>query len=95
MFRKWINEPEREEWQKDFDNNEVVSVREWMATMLLMVIPIVNIVMLFWWAFSNKELIPASKVNWARGTIIVLAALLFSATLVTSFFCLGMYMNSN
>ncbi len=91
MFRKWINEPEKEEWLKDIDNNEVVSVREWVATLLLMVIPVVNIVMLFWWAFANKETTPVNKVNWARGTIIVLTVLLISVALVGGLFFLGTY----
>ncbi len=95
MFRKWIDEPEREEWEKDFDNNEVVTVREWMATLMLMLIPVLNIVMLFEWAFSNKELTPANKVNWARGSIIVLTCLLISIAIVAGFYFLGLYINNH
>ncbi|MCR5417039.1 MAG: hypothetical protein K6E79_09610 [Pseudobutyrivibrio sp.] len=47
--------------------NETVSLGEWMLTYLLMLIPIVNIVMLFVWAFGNSK---ESKKNWARATLI-------------------------
>ncbi len=94
MFGKWIDEQEREDWLKDFENNEVVSVREWVATLMLMVVPVVNVVMLFVWAFSNKELTPANKVNWARGSLIVLTALLLSVALVVGFCFLAMYIHN-
>ena len=45
-----------------------VSVGEWMITMLLMAIPIVNLVLLFVWAFSGN--INLSKANWAKATLI-------------------------
>jgi len=45
-----------------------VSVGEWMITMLLMIIPIVNIVMLFVWGFGGNA--PVSKANWAKATLI-------------------------
>ena len=38
MLRKWIDD-EKDEWEKYFENDEVVSVREWIATVMLMVIP--------------------------------------------------------
>ncbi len=78
MFRKWIDESHREDWEKKFDNKEVVSVRDWMADLMLMLIPVVNIIMLFVWAFSSKEMTHANKVNWARASIIVLTALVFA-----------------
>jgi len=63
--------------QSDFSNfphppqapTEVVSVKEWMITTLIMVIPIVNLVMLFVWAFGNGQ-IAKSKENWAKATLI-------------------------
>ena len=94
MFRKWIDEPRREEWEKDFDNNEVVSVRDWMATVMLMIIPLVNIVMLVWWALADKTITPANKVNWARGTLIVLAALLAGAGISFGLYLLGSYLHT-
>ncbi len=45
-----------------------VSVGNWMLTYLLMCIPLVNIVMLFVWAFSGGT--PVSKSNWAKASLI-------------------------
>ena len=45
-----------------------VSVGEWMVTMLLMCIPVVNIIMLFVWAFGGDA--PVSKSNWAKAGLI-------------------------
>lgn len=45
-----------------------VSVGEWMITILLMALPVVNIIMLFVWAFSGNSNI--SKANWAKATLI-------------------------
>jgi len=48
----------------------VVSVGEWLVTMLIAAIPLVNLVMLFVWAFgSNTKL---SKANWAKASLIFL-----------------------
>lgn len=95
MFLKWIDEKEKDAWEKDFENNEVVSVREWMATLMLMIIPGVNIVMLFWWAFADKTTTPVNKVNWARGSLIVLAATLFSVAIVLGLLMLGQYIETS
>ena len=45
-----------------------VSVGEWMLTLLLMVIPLVNLIMLFVWAFGSNT--PKSKANWAKATLL-------------------------
>lgn len=49
-------------------NSAIVTTKEWMITMLLMIIPIVNIVLLFMWAFGTNA--QASKSNWAKATLI-------------------------
>lgn len=95
MFLKWIDEKAEDAWEKDFENNAVVSVREWMATLMLMIIPGVNIVMLFWWAFADKTTTPVNKVNWARGSLIVLAATLFAVALVLGLLMLGRYIETS
>ncbi len=95
MFRKWIDENEREEWLKDLDNNEVVTVREWLATLLVLFIPGVNIAMIFVWAFSNKEITPANKVNLARACVIFLTCLIMALAIVAGFYFLAMYINSH
>ncbi|MFC3771204.1 hypothetical protein [Paenibacillus sp. GCM10012303] len=46
----------------------VVSFKDWMITILLMAIPIVNIVMLFVWAFGGNT--NPSKANYAKAALI-------------------------
>jgi len=72
---------------------EVVSVGEWMLTLLISVIPVVNLVMFFVWAFgSNTKL---SKANWAKASLIWLAILIVFYILIavlilgSAFFFLG------
>ena len=48
--------------------HEPVSFGDWMLTMLLLVIPIVNIVMLFVWAFGSNT--NPSKSNWAKASLL-------------------------
>lgn len=56
---------------KNLENNCGVSVGEWLITYLIMIIPIVNVIMLFVWAFGDgtKE----SKANWAKASLILAA----------------------
>jgi len=66
MFRAWIDEtPNR------FDNSEIARVKQWIAILLLTIIPVMNIAALLRLAFSSKEEKPASLVNWARAIIIM------------------------
>lgn len=46
----------------------VVSVGEWLVTLLIASIPVVNIIMLLIWAFSGNTKL--SKANWAKATLI-------------------------
>lgn len=46
-----------------------MSVGEWLITMLILVIPIVNIVMLFIWGFGNSD----PRRNYARASLIWMA----------------------
>ncbi len=45
-----------------------VSIGEWVGTMLLMCIPLVNVIMLFIWAFDSSAKL--SKSNWAKASLI-------------------------
>ena len=47
---------------------EPVSTGDWFLTMLIMVIPLVNLIMLFVWAFGGGA--KASKSNWAKASLI-------------------------
>ena len=50
------------------DISQPMSVSDWLITYLIMIVPIVNIVMLFIWGFgSNTNL---SKASWAKATLL-------------------------
>lgn len=51
-----------------FKNTSVVSIGDWIITMILMIIPLINLIMLFVWAFGSGT--PVSKANWAKATLI-------------------------
>ncbi|MCL9659138.1 hypothetical protein SK066_16370 [Paenibacillus hunanensis] len=46
----------------------VISVKEWMITLLLLAIPLVNLIMLFIWAFGGGTNI--SKSNYAKAALL-------------------------
>ena len=48
-----------------------VSIGNWMISMIITSIPLVNIIVLFVWAF-NKNTHP-SKSNWAKATLMFIA----------------------
>ncbi|MCE9613833.1 MAG: hypothetical protein K8T26_06120 [Lentisphaerae bacterium] len=49
-------------------NYRPVTTRNWMLTMLLMCIPLVNLILLCVWAFGSNT--PVSKANWAKASLI-------------------------
>lgn len=49
--------------------DEIVSIKEWLITILIMSIPIVNIVMIFVWAFGSGT--KTSKANYFKATLIM------------------------
>lgn len=51
-----------------------VSIGDWMLTIFLLAIPIVNIIMLFVWSFSGGT--PVSKANFAKATLIWMAIII-------------------
>ncbi|MGN0325021.1 MAG: hypothetical protein ACI4DW_01835 [Lachnospiraceae bacterium] len=52
-------------------NDEIVSVGDWMLTMLILCVPCVNIIMMFVWAFSGGT--PKSKSNFFKAYLIFAA----------------------
>jgi len=48
--------------------SEVSSVGDWMLTIFLMIIPLVNIILLFVWAFGGGPKV--SKANWAKASLL-------------------------
>ena len=91
MFRAWIDESEFDGKNDSYDNS-VMSVREWIVTLVMMLIPVVNVVLLFRWAFASKELTPSNKVNWARATVIVSAMIFLALVLVGGFVLFEWYL---
>lgn len=56
-------------------NAPVMSVKDWVITLLIGFIPMVGFIMLFVWAFGSDQ--NPNKSNWAKGALIV-AAILFA-----------------
>ena len=54
-----------------YQQAEVVSVKEWLITILIMLIPIVNIVMMLVWAFGQNT--HPSKANFFKAQLIMMA----------------------
>ncbi|MDZ7796701.1 MAG: hypothetical protein U5N56_06520 [Candidatus Marinimicrobia bacterium] len=50
------------------ENSQVVQTKEWLLTYLIVLIPLVNIIMLFVWAFGSTTKL--SKANWAKASLI-------------------------
>lgn len=48
-----------------------VSIGNWIITLIILVIPLVNIIMLFVWAFNRNTNI--TKANWAKASLILFA----------------------
>lgn len=49
-------------------DNSVMTIKDWLITMLITAIPLVGIVMLFVWAFSDGTNV--NKSNYAKATLI-------------------------
>ena len=80
---------------KNFFDNSVMSVRQWLAVMSVMIIPVVNVVMIFWWAFAEKELTNSNKVNWARASVILLTAFVIAVALLGGILLFGWYIQNH
>jgi hypothetical protein len=52
------------------NNAPVMSVQDWLITLLIMAIPLVNIIMLFVWAFGNND--NPTRTNWAKAYLIMI-----------------------
>jgi len=63
---------------------QIMSVKDWVITILLTAIPLVGIILLFVWAFGND----GNKIrqNWAKGNLIAVAIFLALYLLILIFF---------
>jgi len=52
-------------------NSDTVTIGDWLLTNLIMIIPLVNIILLFVWAFDSNT--KPSKKNWARAALLWIA----------------------
>lgn len=63
---------------------EPVSVGDWVLTMIIMMIPIVNIIMLFVWGFGDST--KKSKSNWCKASLIMaLIGIVLSVIMIIAF----------
>ncbi len=53
---------------------KTMSVSDWIIVYLITFIPIVNIIMLFVWAFGNNT--NRTQSNWAKGNLVLFAIIL-------------------
>jgi len=67
-------------------NYRPVTLGDWILTYLLISIPLVNIILLFVWAFGANT--PISKANWAKALLIWM--LIGIVLYILFFFVLGM-----
>ena len=74
-YQRPVEEQLRYQYQEpESDLEEPVGAGEWPVSMLLMLIPCVNIVLMFVWAFSSRE--KRSKSNYFKATLIFAAIIL-------------------
>lgn len=71
------------ETNPSINTREEMSVGDWMITILITAIPLIGLIMLFVWAFSEST--PRSKATWAKATliwyaIVIVISVIFVAT---------------
>ncbi|MEG0507751.1 MAG: zinc ribbon domain-containing protein [Eubacterium sp.] len=71
--------------QQSQEKAKVLSLGDWLVTLLLVCIPVVNLVMLIYWSAGND--IDPNKKNYARAQLIIMAI-----GIVLSFFFFGSVM---
>ena len=78
-----IQQPYQQPYQNDSNLEEPVSFGEWMISMLLKMIPCVNIVMMFVYAFGNSE---KSKSNFFKASLVwMLISIVLSVIIIAVF----------
>jgi len=55
-------------------NNSVIGLGEWIMAIIITVIPILNLIMLFYWSFSKST--NPTKANWAKANLVVYAVVI-------------------
>ncbi|MBD3615543.1 MAG: hypothetical protein HUJ22_03145 [Gracilimonas sp.] len=70
---------------------QVMSLKDWVISVLISFIPMVGFIMLLVWSFSDST--NPNKKNWARATVIIFAAF-FVLYLIFAFVFMGAIMSS-
>lgn len=83
-----ISNPNHENMQELSKAPTEVSIGNWLLTFLVLIIPLVNIVMLFVWSFADKT--NESKRNYCKAMLI--ASIVLYSTAI-SLFCLYLVTN--
>ncbi|SHJ21633.1 hypothetical protein [Hespellia stercorisuis] len=68
--------------QNPTDDNSPMSMGDWIVTLLLMMIPCANIVLMFVWAFGHGNV---NRKNWCRASLAIMGVLLGIYILVAIF----------
>lgn len=70
--------------------DDTASVKEWLITMLILLIPVVNIVMTFVWAFGSNT--KPSKANYFKASILfwIIGIVLYFVLMMLGIFSFGM-----
>ena len=63
---------------------EVMSVKDWLITQLIMLIPCVNFIMMFVWAFGSNQ--NPNKANYFKAYLIIYAVLAVISTIFGALF---------
>ncbi len=69
------------------NQNKIMTVKEWLITYLILLIPVGNIIFLFIWAFGDSNDNPTRK-NWAKAMLIWMAIVLVLYIIFLIFFML-------
>jgi len=64
-----------------FQDQSTMSVKDWLITLIIMIIPLVNIIMLFVWGFGGGTNL--NKANWAKAQLLLFVILLGLGILFT------------
>ncbi len=65
------------------------SIGNWIITLIITMIPILNIIMLFVWGFSRST--NPTKANWAKAALIMIAIWIILALLFGGYFMQWLY----
>jgi hypothetical protein len=72
---------------QQFENAPTLSFGEWLVTLLIMIVPILNFVMLIVWAADSNT--NPNKANWAKASLVIIGiqlvlAMFFIGTIIGS-----------